>query len=131
MGDVQVGRGGGRVKGGMSVQSMGEMGKGFCPNFLQPLLEDINRREVVHEKEEQEWAYHGALWDTTVHWNGPRVFYTHVYSRDPTRKVCFNPTHDDTTKTEGLHFRQKTSVVDGVKGLGKIKVDNINCVTLV
>ncbi len=34
-------------------------------------------------------------------------------------------------KTEGLHFGQKKSVVDGVKGLGKIKVDNINCVTLV
>ncbi len=44
---------GGRGKGGMSVQSMGEMGTGFCPNFLQPFLEDIDRREVVHEKEEQ------------------------------------------------------------------------------
>ncbi len=33
MGGVQVGRGGG---GGVSVQSMGEMGKDFCPNFLQP-----------------------------------------------------------------------------------------------
>ncbi len=31
-------------KGGMSVQSMGEMGKDFCPNFLQPFLENIDRR---------------------------------------------------------------------------------------
>ncbi len=27
----------------MSVQSMGEMGKDFCPNFLQPFLETIDR----------------------------------------------------------------------------------------
>ncbi len=39
-----MGRGGGRGKGGMSVQSMGEMGKDFCPNFLQPFLENIDRR---------------------------------------------------------------------------------------
>ncbi len=31
-----MGRGGGF---GRSVQSMGEMGKDFCPNFLQPFLE--------------------------------------------------------------------------------------------
>ncbi len=36
--------GGGREKGGMSVQSMGEVGKDFCPNFLQSFLENINRR---------------------------------------------------------------------------------------
>ncbi len=42
-----------------------------------------------------------------------------------------HPTHDDITKTEGLHFGQKKSVVDRVKGLGKIKVDHINCVSLV
>ncbi len=29
--------------GEMSVQSMGEMGKGFSPNFLQPFLENIDR----------------------------------------------------------------------------------------
>ncbi len=29
--------------GQMSVQSMGEMGKDFCPNFLQPFLESIGR----------------------------------------------------------------------------------------
>ncbi len=81
--------------------------------------------------EKQEWAHHGALWNTAVHWNGPRVFSTDMHSRDPTRQVCFNSTHDDITKTEGLHFGQKKSVVDGVKGLGKIKVDIINCVTLV
>ncbi len=64
-------------------------------------------------------------------WNGPRVFSTDVHSRDPTRKVCFNPTHDDITNIEGLHFGQNKSVGDGIKGLGKVKVDNINCVTLV
>ncbi len=42
--DVQVGRGGGRAKGGMTVHSLGEMGKDFCPNFLQPFLENIDRR---------------------------------------------------------------------------------------
>ncbi len=36
---------GGREMGvGVSVQSMGEMGKDFCPNFLQPFLENIDRR---------------------------------------------------------------------------------------
>ncbi len=29
----------------MSVQSMGEIGKDFCPNFLQPFLENLNRRK--------------------------------------------------------------------------------------
>ncbi len=43
MGGVQVGRGG-VGKRGMSVQSLGEMGKDFCPNFLQPFLEKIDRR---------------------------------------------------------------------------------------
>ncbi len=60
----------------------------------------------------------------------PSVLHRRVLSR-PDQKVCFNPTHDDIAKTEGLHFRQKKSVVDGVKGLGRIKVVNINCVTLV
>ncbi len=27
----------------MSVQSMGEIGQGFCPNFLQPFLENVDR----------------------------------------------------------------------------------------
>ncbi len=28
----------------MSVPSMGEMGKDFCPNFLQPFLGNIDRK---------------------------------------------------------------------------------------
>ncbi len=45
MGGVQAGRGGGRdMGGGENVLSMGEMGKGFCPNFLQPFLGNIDRR---------------------------------------------------------------------------------------
>ncbi len=39
MGRGAVGKG-----GGMSVESMGEMGKDFCSNFLQPFLENIDRR---------------------------------------------------------------------------------------
>ncbi len=31
---------------GVSVQSMGEMGKDFCPNFLQPLLENVDERRM-------------------------------------------------------------------------------------
>ncbi len=38
-----MGRGVGERGGGVSVQSMGEMGKDFCPNFLQPFLENIDR----------------------------------------------------------------------------------------
>ncbi len=41
------GKGGGVGKkggGGLSVQSMGEMGKDFCPNVLQPFIENIDRR---------------------------------------------------------------------------------------
>ncbi len=41
------GKGGGRGKGGMSVQSMGEMGKDFCPNFLQPFLETLTEGAVT------------------------------------------------------------------------------------
>ncbi len=33
--------------------------------------------------------------------------------------------------TEELNLRQKKSVVDGVKGLDKFEVDNINCLTFV
>ncbi len=45
MGGVQVGRGAvGEKGGGVSVQSIGEMGKDFCPNFLQPFLENNDRR---------------------------------------------------------------------------------------
>ncbi len=31
-------------KKGVNFQSMGEMGKDFCPNFLLPFLENIGRR---------------------------------------------------------------------------------------
>ncbi len=48
MGGVQVGRGG----GGRSVKSMGEMGKDFCPNFLQLFLENIDRRSCNDESRE-------------------------------------------------------------------------------
>ncbi len=33
----------------VSVQSMGEMGKDFCPNFLQPFLENIDKGAVTTE----------------------------------------------------------------------------------
>ncbi len=35
---------GGKGGGGRSVQSMGEMGKDFCPNFLQSFLKNMGRR---------------------------------------------------------------------------------------
>ncbi len=38
------GMGGGLVNGEMSVHSMGEIGKYFCPNFLQLFLENSDRR---------------------------------------------------------------------------------------
>ncbi len=42
MGGVQVG-GGEYRNGDTSVQSMGEMEKDFCSNFLQPFLENIDK----------------------------------------------------------------------------------------
>ncbi len=59
----------------------------------------------------------------------PSVLHRRELSRP--RKVCFNSPYDDIIKAEGLHFRQKESVIDGVKGLGKIKLDDINCVTII
>ncbi len=44
MGGVQVGWGMDKGNGKMSIQSMEEMGKNFCPNVLQPFLESIDRR---------------------------------------------------------------------------------------
>ncbi len=41
--------GGGGETGGMGVQSMGEVGKDFCPNFLQSFLENIDRRSCNDE----------------------------------------------------------------------------------
>ncbi len=58
MGDVQVGRGGGSEKGCVSVQSIGEMGEGFCPNFLQPLLENIDRMSCNDESRELVPVFH-------------------------------------------------------------------------
>ncbi len=51
---MRVGRGGeGKGKGvWVSVQSMGEMGKDFCPNFLQLFHEYINRRSCNGKIEE-------------------------------------------------------------------------------
>ncbi len=43
MGGVQVGR------GGVSVQPIGEMRKGFCPNFLQPFLKTLTEGTVTTE----------------------------------------------------------------------------------
>ncbi len=37
-------RGVGEMRVGVSVQSMGEMGKDFCPNFLHSFLENMDRR---------------------------------------------------------------------------------------
>ncbi len=87
--------------------------------------------EVVHEKEKQEWAYHGALPNTTAYWSDSQELSSDVYPQVPFRKVCFNPPVDDITLAERLHFRQKKSVVNGVKGLNKIKVERINCVTFI
>ncbi len=53
-----------------------------------------------------------------VEWS-PRVLYRRVLP------------HSDITKTEGLHFSQMKSAVDGIKSLGKIKIDDINCVAFV
>ncbi len=57
------------------------------------------------------------------------MFSINRYSRDPPRKVCFNLPYDDITLSEGLHYRQKKSAVDGLKVLGKVSV--INCVTFI
>ncbi len=45
MGGVQVGRGGYKGIDQMSVQSMEEVGKEFCPNLLQPFLANIDTRK--------------------------------------------------------------------------------------
>ncbi len=55
MGGVQVGR-------GVSVQSKGgEMGKDFCPNFLQPFLENIDRRSCNNGSRELIPVFHDPL----------------------------------------------------------------------
>lgn len=77
--------------------------------------------------EKNEWAYPGTLRNTTVH--APRELSTDMHSQDPLSKVCFNPPHDDITKGEGLHFRQRKFMVNGVKG--KFKVAYMYCVAFV
>ncbi len=68
MGDAQV-RWGGVGEREMSVQAMGEMGKNFCPNFLQTFLErNIDRRRyndgnrelipVFHNHHNQHLGHH-------------------------------------------------------------------------
>lgn len=54
-----------------------------------------------------------------------------VYSRHPSRRVCFNPPHDGIIKAEGLHFREKKSAADGVKGIDKIQGNGNNRVTFI
>ncbi len=50
MGGVQVGRwGGGREKGGMSVQSMGEMGKDFLQTSSNRFLKTLTEGAVTTE----------------------------------------------------------------------------------
>ncbi len=70
--------------------------------------------EVVHNR---------ALPNTTAYWSGSQEFSSDDYPQDPFIKVCFNPPLDDITLAERLDFRQKKSVVDGVKGLDKIKIE--------
>ncbi len=40
---------------------MGEMGKDFCPNFLQPFLENIDRRSCYDEYRELIPLFHFFL----------------------------------------------------------------------
>ncbi len=58
MGGVQVGAGGEYGIGEMRVQSMGEVGKDFCPNFLQPFLENIDRRSCNDGRRELIPVFH-------------------------------------------------------------------------
>ncbi len=43
---------------GVSVQAMGEIGKDFCPNFLQPFLESIDRRSCYDGSREHIPVFH-------------------------------------------------------------------------
>ncbi len=44
----------------MSIQSMGELGKDFCPNFLQPFLENIDRRSCNDGNREHIPVFHSS-----------------------------------------------------------------------
>ncbi len=101
----------------------------FCvTNLISPA-----KSSVSASKASKRWIKvdHGALRNTTTHWNVSRELSTNVYSRDPSRKVCFNPLHDGIAKIEGHQFRQEKPVPDGVKDLGKIKVNDINFLAFV
>ncbi len=58
MGGVQVRRGGVWKRGVEGVQSMGEMGKDFCPNFLLSFLETIDRRNCNDRSRELIQVFH-------------------------------------------------------------------------
>ncbi len=45
----------------MCVQSMGEMGKDFCPNFLQFVLENIDRGSFNDGSRELTPVFHNPL----------------------------------------------------------------------
>ncbi len=45
-------------RGGVSVQPIGEKGKDFCPNFLQPFLENIDRRSCDDGSRELILVFH-------------------------------------------------------------------------
>ncbi len=47
--------------GGVSVQSVGEMGKDFCPNFLQQFLENIDSRSCNDGSRELAPIFHNPL----------------------------------------------------------------------
>ncbi len=54
MNGVQVGKGGVEV----ITQAMGEMGKAFCLNFIQPFLENIDRRSCNDGSRERIPVFH-------------------------------------------------------------------------
>ncbi len=57
------GKGGGRGKGGwVSAQSSVERGKDFCPNFLQPFHENIDRRSCNDGSRELIPVFHNPHW---------------------------------------------------------------------
>ncbi len=57
------GNGGGGVgERGVSVQSIGEIRKGFCPNFLQPFLENIDRKSCNNGGRELIPVFYNSHW---------------------------------------------------------------------
>ncbi len=70
--------------GGRSVQSMGEMGKDFCPNFLQPFLEKIDRRSCNDGRRELIPIFHKPHRKCRP---SPSAEYIPI---DPTKQNTFN-----------------------------------------